>query len=243
MLHRRHTQLTRAASAPAAVAASEGSLGAALAKSAAERLVRACGATVGHSLPPGSSSADAVAAYLRRGGARGEEPTGCPPEVGGPSPPPHHHLPRALVAKELGLRPPPQQALLQTLIAAARKAAAEGAVSVPGWLGAGVGSQEELTAACARVQASMAAQRALEEAEGHSSGPAGETTPGTSGWVPPLEIDSDEDIPGALARVGAFHARAHTIAKSAGENAAELVKEAHKSLFSVAGGGGEGLSL
>ena len=244
--------LSPGAALPAADAALalDTSLGATLARSAAERIARACTGAVSSSLPPGPASADAVASYLRKrssnsGSAGGSGDGSSGGEAGASA----AHLPRALVAKELGLRAAaqPAQPLLQLLVEAARKAAVEGAVAVPGWLGAqlGAGAQEELAAACAAIEAAAAAQRlAAEEPAPALPGAAAAATAPLSHLVPPMELDSDEDIPGALQRVAAFNARATTAARVAQGTAAALgagpaaAGAPDARFFGVAGGAG-----
>ena len=247
--------LSSGAALPAADAALalDTSLGATLARSAAERILRACTGAVSSSLPSGPASADAVASYLRKrsssssssgGGGDGDGDGSSGGEAGASA----AHLPRALVAKELGLRAAaqPTRPLLQLLVEAARKAAVEGAVAVPGWLGAqlGEGAQEELAAACAAIEAAAAAQRlAAEEPAPALPGAAAAAAASLSHLVPPLEIDSDEDVPGALQRVSAFNTRAATALRVAQGTAAALGSGAAAGapdarFFGVAGGAG-----
>jgi hypothetical protein len=210
----------------------EVALGAKIAQGVAERLLRASAGAVSTSLPP--QSVDAVASYLRVS-ATSLAPT--------PTPDPQHHLPRALVVKELGVRGGGPAIL--SLVAAARKVSGDTVASIPGWLGGGVGSQAELKEAIAAIESAAAAQktaRALQQQQQQQpSSPPSSLSPTV--YINELKeealaFDSDEEIPGALARVSAYMSRATLVGKAAVEGGERA--EMH---FQVIGEGDEGFTV
>lgn len=217
----------------------EVALGAKIAQGMAERLLRTSAGAVSSSLPP--HSVDAVASYLRVSSSS-LAPSPLHPT---PTPDPQHHLPRALVAKELGVRG--GGPVLLSLVAAARKVAGDTVTSIPGWLGGGVGSQAELREAIAAIESAAASQktaRALQHQQQFD--PAAVSSPSSLSPTlytndvreEALAFDSDEEIPGALARVSAHMSRVTLVSRAAVEGGERAEKH-----FQVIGEGDEGFTV
>jgi len=141
--------------------------------------------------------------------------------------------------------------VLLSLVAAARKVAGDTVTSIPGWLGGGVGSQAELREAIAAIESAAASQkaaRALQHQQQFNPAAAAAAVSSPSPLSPTiytndvreeaLAFDSDEEIPGALARVSAHMSRAALVGRAAVEGGERAEKH-----FQVIGEGDEGFTV
>ena len=198
-----------------------GAIARALAERVAEPLLAGSLAAVSAALPEGGepSARDAVNTWLRTRRALPETPLLLP---GG--------LERVVVAAELGLeiealtvpavmRRGPAVAssssspdvvtialpLLFALVSAARKTRADGAMAVPGWLAPG--AREGLAAAAASVCASARGAAGVTLAANSQPSVSPSSFQNAHHDNDAAAFDSDEDIPGVIARVQAANAR------------------------------------
>ena len=214
----------------------EVAMGMRLAREAAERIHRTSLSTILPLVIPGemgaaSASLDPMASYLRASAFSLAPPKPQTTTF-------RHHLPRVVVARELGLASATSSLpLLASLVGAARKASREGSVAVPGWLGGGVGTAEELREAIAAIEnaAAVTEKKSLTPSMSSSSAPC--PLP-LQLMAQDLEFESDEDVPGVLARVSAHHAR-----QSAAELAGRESVDKMEAMFDVIGEGEGGITV
>lgn len=242
-----------------------GAIARALAERVAEPLLAGSLAAVSAALPGGGepSAREAVNTWLRTRRALPEKT--------------HHLLPggleRVVVAAELGLEiealtvpavmkrstGPVSSSdvtislpLLFALVSAARKSCADGAMAVPGWLAPG--AREGLAAAAASVgssaRAAVVASALTRNSLSESSSPihnANATAAAADGND--AAFDSDEDIPGVIARVQAANTRRDAVAATRAQ-ANLLVRtrlgvggraDSSNIIFAANGGAGRGL--
>lgn len=125
--------------------------------------------------------------------------------------------------------------LLLALVVDARTRTEEGSLAVPGWLAPG--AREGLAAAAAAIgTAARDARRAAVAAASASSRPIALRPIAASPSEP--AFDSDEDVPGVLARVGAAAARSeHATAAARDAAARQLVAGSHDARFASSAAG------